>query len=231
MAATSELIQKAVPDGVYKKLIEHFGSVDLENGGWISGGSVRKIWYDLPWMEQDIDYFFDSPTAFDSFSKKIQVMYDHPQDISVAENPWSSLATKQTPYMSCYSTNNANTYTFEQFDLSMDDSGNQSAILEMRIKIQAIKKYFPATLEDLFTSFDFTVCQFATDGKTMVATRSAVEDCESGRLAMVPNTVRKMNLVRVAKYCAYGFSPSDELMEMVLKAISNDEPMVIDDDY
>lgn len=223
MAAFSDLIYKPLPDGIYKRIIEDFGCADLRNGPWISGGSVRKVWFDLPWIEQDIDYFFRSKVAFDGFVDKINKRYGNSDDLSIFNTEPSPL---KTPYMTCYSTDNANTYTFEQFSL-VDEIVN----LDQRFKMQAIKKYFPESLDELFGTFDFNVCQFAADGKMMVATRAAVEDCEAGRLDMVPNTTRKANVVRIAKYCAYGFSPVDSLMETALQSMANDEPLVMADDY
>ena len=227
MAEASELVYKTVPDGLYKNLISQFGGVDLDNGGWISGGSVRKVWFDLPWAEQDVDYFFNSRQGFVGFVKGISDRYENRQ----TSMPFDIDApVKKSTYMTCYSTDNANTYTFEQFNLA-DQAVTDSADTELRIKLQTIKKYFPASLRELFSSFDFTVCQFATDGKMMVATRSAVDDCESGRLVMVPESPRKLNVVRMAKYCAYGFSPTDDMMETAINSLANNEALEMVDDY
>lgn len=222
MADRSELTYRPLPDGIYKQIIKRFGNVDLQYGGWISGGSVRKIWFDLPWMDQDVDYFFHSKMAFDQFIASIDRDYgnnDNYRDVfSIFNEP---VLKKRGPFMTCYSTDNANTYTFEQFSLN-----DQEAKLELRFKMQAIKKYFPASLEELFGSFDFTVCQFATDGNMMVATKAAVEDCYNQMLKMVPDTPRKISVMRLAKYCAYGFNPEDSLMQSALSSLSTDTPFL-----
>jgi hypothetical protein len=225
MADRSELIYRPLPEGVYKQIIRKFGNVDLSYGGWISGGSVRKVWFDLPWMDQDVDYFFCSKTAFDQFTGGISKEYDNNDQRDVVSVLCEPMLQKR-PFMTCYSTDNAHTYTFEQFGLS-----DQQATLELRFKMQAIKKYFPSSLAELFGSFDFTVCQFATDGRMMVATRAAVEDCELRKLMMVPNTPRKISVLRLAKYCAYGFDPDDAMMESALAAMANDEPLGEIDEY
>lgn len=228
MEAGSELVYKPLPDGIYKQIIQHFGRVDLQNGSWISGGSVRKAWFDLDWMDQDVDYFFNERASFDRFVNDVNHRYhDVTQDVTIS--PFD-VTKKSSTYMTCYSTENANTYTFERFGL-IDDKGVEIANLEMRYKMQCIRKYFPSSLQELFGSFDFTACQFATDGKMMVATRAAVEDCEAERLEMVPGTPRKPNVVRIAKYCAYGFAPADSLMESVLRSMANDDPLVMTDEY
>lgn len=231
MAVASDLICKPLPEGTYKQIIGHLGGVDLERGAWISGGSVRKVWFDLPWMDQDVDYFFQSREAFDLFTSGINRQYESTNDyVSVMDFNSLEPIKRSSTYMSCYSTDNAYTYTFERFGL-LDEAGKEIANLEMRFKLQAIRKYFPTSLAELFGSFDFTVCQFATDGKTMVATRSAVEDCESGIMRMIPNTPRKVSALRIAKYGAYGFAPEDGLMEEAMRAMANDEPLGAIDDY
>lgn len=231
MAGSSELVYKPLPDGTYKQIIQHFGRVNLEEGSWISGGSVRKVWFDLPWMDQDVDYFFNSRAAFDDMTSEISRRYENSVG-SVSLLGYNDLdpIKKSSTHMSCYSTDNANTYTFERFGL-IDASGKETANLEMRFKMQAIKKYFPSSLEELFGTFDFTVCQFATDGNTMVATRSALEDCEHNRLTMVPDTTRRISVLRLAKYSAYGFNPNDDLMKGAISAMANDEPLGELDEY
>lgn len=229
MADRSDLIYRPVPEGIYKEIItKHFADVDLKNGAWISGGSVRKVWFNLPWMDQDVDYFFPSRAAFDLFVNKINLKFD------VSNNNAGvfdfSEVTRKSPHMTCYSTDNANTYTFEQFNL-IDQDGKDTANLEFRFKLQAIKKYFPTSVEELFGSFDFTVCQFATDGRMMVATKAAVEDCEANRMSMIPSTPRKISILRMAKYCAYGFTPDDSLMEHAINSMANNEPLGELDEY
>jgi hypothetical protein len=58
-----------------------------------------------------------------------------------------------------------------------------------------------------------------------------LEDCDSRKLFMVPDTPRKISVLRLAKYCAYGFDPDDSLMESAMSAMANDEPLGEIDEY
>ena len=222
MADDSELVYKPIANEKYRSLIKKFvPQCDFKTGAWIAGGSVRKVWFDLPWENQDIDLFFSSTEQFSSFSKAItSKLPKAPETTFDLDLNLLSVAAKSTG-VSEYETGNAVTYTVytdKEFD-------------HHTFKIQAIKRYFVNNISELFQSFDFTVTQFVTDGNIMVTTRQALKDCEDKRLQMIENTSRPINALRTIKYTAYGFEPVDQLMQEVVTALANGDEVMIADDY
>lgn len=222
MADVSELVYKSITNETYKRLIARFvPDCDFNTGAWIAGGSVRKVWFDLPWEGQDIDLFFASEEQFQLTKNKLTERMPKPEPVSFFDFNVLNTAAVKSPSVSEYETGNAVTftiYTDKEFD-------------HEHFKIQAIKRYFVNNINELFQSFDFTVTQFATDGNIMVTTRQALKDCEEKRLQMIEGTSRPINALRTIKYTAYGFEPIDALMEEVVTALANGDEVMIADDY
>lgn len=225
MAEDSELLYKTITDEKYKRLIrKYITKCDFNTGAWIAGGSVRKVWFDLPWEHQDIDLFFANETQFEQMKQHLTKTV--PTDATVEFNLDLNLGggmnlIAQKANLTEFETGNAVTYTVytdKEFDHQM-------------YKIQAIKRYFPSNIKELFQSFDFTVTQFATDGNVMVTTRQALKDCEDKRLQMIEGTTRPVNGLRTIKYTAYGFEPVDELMRELVTALATGDEVMIADDY
>lgn len=213
MAAVSDLVYKPLENQEFSNFIRSFGECDLHNGPWVAGGSVRKVWHGLPWRGQDVDWFFQDASAFSSFKSNMDTKYlsRSPIDRAFMEDDLVSITIKSDRIVDCFSTDNAETYS------NNSDDG---------WKVQAIRKYFPKDLSELFLSFDFTVCQFATDGRMMVATKEAIRDCNDKVINMVENSTKRLAVWRTMKYAAYGFSPTDECMREILKAFSDNQPVL-----
>jgi hypothetical protein len=222
MVDVSELVYKPITNDTYKRLIKQFvPDCDFNTGAWIAGGSVRKVWFDLPWEDQDIDLFFASEEQFQLAKNKLTERMPKSDVVSLFNFNDLNSAPVKSPSVNEYETGNAVTftiYTDKEFD-------------HEHFKIQVIKRYFVNNINELFQSFDFTVTQFATDGNIMVTTRQALQDCEEKRLQMIEGTARPVNALRTIKYTAYGFEPIDALMEEVVTALANGDEVMIADDY
>lgn len=223
MAEIFDLIYRPVTNKSFSNFIYSFGGCNLKEGGWVAGGSVRKVWFGLDWKNQDVDWFFPNKKEFDKFDLSLKTLARSnaslgTQDITNFDSLdiFAKELADLPPY--CYSTDNADTWTKEGKD---------------KWKIQAIKKYYPKNLQELFESFDFTVCQFATDGTHMVATKEAIEDCEKKTLNVIKNTTRNITPLRITKYAAYGFTPSNDMMKDVIESLRTNNRAMIGsiDDY
>lgn len=215
MVVDSDLIIRRLPDNGLGDLIRMFDECDLERGSWVAGGCVRKAWFDLPWKDQDVDFFFPSLDRFRAFKESIKQRFEvESNDFSTSLlSDLASIASrmvKRKPSVELFSTDNADTWSHRG-----DDAW----------KVQAIRKEFPSSIRELFDGFDFTVCQFATDGKVMVATEAAVRDCEKGVFNMINGKNKVLTIPRIAKYSAYGFSPSDDIMVRMIDSFQNGIPM------
>lgn len=87
-------------------------------------------------------------------------------------------------------------------------------------KVQCIKRQFYATLEEVFKDFDFSVCQVATDGFELGATKQAHLDVTDQVLRFAPGgKIAKHTLVqRLSKYVNHGMLPEPGLFELVVKS-------------
>ena len=115
---------------------------------------------------------------------------------------WETFVKAMEPFELVIKTERANTY------------------LVNGIKVQLIRRKFHLQLEDVFKDFDFSVCQIATDGHVLAATKQAHLDITDGLIRFAPaGTVAKHTLVqRMVKYVGYGFVPEPGLYELMVKS-------------
>jgi len=207
-----------VTDSKFKNILAKYVKCNLQEGAWVAGGSVRKLWFGLPWADQDIDVFFVNVEQFQEFADSMAPHVEATNATTPFAFDFNVMVAK--PASVGYETGNAITYTLSDETLS-----------DNLFKIQAIKRYFVKDIQELFSSFDFTVTQFVTDGNIIVTTREALEDCENHRLRMITDTTRQFSVLRMTKYTAYGFEPDDDLMKQAVTALANNEAVMIEDDY
>lgn len=84
-------------------------------------------------------------------------------------------------------------------------------------KVQCICKEYYKTVHDVWQTFDFTVCCFATDAKTVMADHNAVKDINTKTMRYVPGSTRPIDGRRVTKYGIYGFNPTKYILEELRK--------------
>ena len=73
-------------------------------------------------------------------------------------------------------------------------------------KIQLIRKKFYSSASEIIDDFDFTCCQIATDGNTVIYGSRTIEDLENRVLRLADTSRMHQGLLkRVIKYLAYGF--------------------------
>lgn len=70
-----ELLRFPVKDDDFRDLVEW--ACDLEDGPWVAGGSVRKVWQGLPWDSGDVDFFFRDREQFDRIVSILPALGDH----------------------------------------------------------------------------------------------------------------------------------------------------------
>lgn len=83
-------------------------------------------------------------------------------------------------------------------------------------KIQLIHKRNYESVDDLLSSFDFSICQFAsTDGETIMTSRQAVNDNKKKILTLSNLEYPVATINRIAKYKAKGFYAGDAIKSIV----------------
>jgi len=73
--------------------------------------------------------------------------------------------------------------------------------------IQIINKKYYNNINTLIDDFDFSICQFVTDGNHFVYSKNALIDLQEKQLRIAPNgTISPINSIsRIIKYMNYGF--------------------------
>ena len=95
--------------------------------------------------------------------------------------------------------------------------------------IQLIKIGFYKTPEDVLDSFDFTITQFAYDGKDLIAGQYSLWDLARKRLALHRLTYGVATMRRLIKYTNQGFTACSGVMQSILQAVV-ENPGVIQSD-
>lgn len=98
-------------------------------------------------------------------------------------------------------TDNAITYTVQH------PAGNY-------LKIQFIRRVWFNTVQDLFNDFDFSISQYAYDGKNFVTGKYALIDQEDKVLRTI-NIKNETIYPRMMKHLLLGYYPSEELVHYI----------------
>jgi len=152
-------------------------------GPWIAGGSVWKAIEGIP-LDCDIDFFFSSPQQFEVYLGMMRGV------------PYSTKILKE-------SSNGYNT----TFDFHIYERGKINKIQ----KIQFVCAVFCETPLKLIDSFDFTVCQFAFDGKTLYTGNDSFVHLKERKIVF--HNIRDIyaTTAHLKKYVDRGFNiPSEE---------------------
>lgn len=180
--------------------------LDLENGPWVAGGVARLLSEGVNEIgNSDIDVFFPSE---EMFNWTVGTMADHK---SLVTHPkYDARPVAKHKYSVKYElTFNNKVYNF-----------------------QFINKRFYENLPELFDDFDFTATMFATDGANLVAGVEAQRDNQS-RILKLHRKPDKPKAARLAKYCAYGFTPGPgvvkDMMGIELPNFTPNEALTVDD--
>lgn len=90
---------------------------------------------------------------------------------------------------------------------------------KLPVKVQAIRFAYYQSAEEVIDSFDFTICQFAYDGVSLICGDTALWDLGRKRLAVHKITFALSSMRRILKYSSQGFYACPGAMISLLKAI------------
>ncbi len=188
-----ELAQKI--QSVLSRLELYTGlSFSLTNGPYLAGGALRQA-IEGEFCKTDYDIFFNSYAQYEAFSQKL--MYFEPQDQTfVSKHPDLTVET-QTMFTENY---------------KMGEEGTDL--------IQLIRdRWYHKNAKSLISEFDFTCCQLATDGTTIVVGAHAINDICDRRLVFNAFHSPVNSVVRVGKYNRYGYVLTHEESKKFLQNV------------
>lgn len=175
------------------------------NGPWIAGGSVWKA-IEGQSLDCDLDFFFASPQQQEVY---MRIM-------------------RSIPYVNHIVSEKKNDYN-TTFGFHVYDNGYNKTV-----PIQYVTFRYAPCIEGILNEFDFTVCQFGFDGKTLFTGDNSLEHLNDRKIVFHNVHDTSATAVHLKKYLAKGFViPPDQqlkfndlMVEMAKKpkkARSNDD--------
>lgn len=150
---------------------------DIKDYGWLAGGAIRRL-ITGDKMDSDFDFFFRSKEKFDEFY--IGIKGD--KNIEIVKEVKND----------------------NNLQLTVNILGENGPIYK-NIIYQLITIDYYEKVEDLLESFDFTLCQFATDGDLLYCGDMALWDTANKRIVVNKITYPVASLRRILKYSKQGY--------------------------
>lgn len=204
------LVSRPCPTDLITQLL----GVDLnfDTGPVVAGGAARLLWFNeiAPLMnhtqnrivgQSDIDVFvYQGHSQLRATRDYIEHRYNR---TLIADRDTTGFGMCQSSNIGRYETTNAISY-------------NSCMWQEKYYNIQLIKRPMHSVSE-IFDSFDLVNCQFATDGRTVVATPEAVAAWQSHKLVLNPRYQKEVKLDRMLKYLTKGLMPDQPLWKCIME--------------
>jgi len=161
--------------------------LDIENGPWVAGGIMRRILTSQFNDPHDIDVFFASTEQQKTVGKLIRE-----RECSFMKK-MGMVISEEPP----------------EFGLMVAQCSHQPGL-------QLIKEHLYGDLPSLFSSFDFTICAMATDGKVIRCHDRALGDIRDKLLFFINGDVTSPG--RVIRYFCYGYEPSPGVLDILIRS-------------
>jgi len=202
-----------VLDNPYFEIIKFIEPIlDMETGPWLAGGMMRRYLCNTDISEEfDIDIFCANSNKMNSACDKLNSIicknidnfeittYRH---LSKSHNALSLNVCSGAFYEMVNRTRHKSnrrkvTIQFIDASRSLHDTEN-----DMVPKIYDTKDINPTHILD---RFDFTICQFLTDGKTLMSGKTSKQDLSNNMLVLHEMRYTRPSLNRVSKYMKAGY--------------------------
>lgn len=95
-----------------------------------------------------------------------------------------------------------------------------------QLELQFVKINTYENVDQLLDSFDFTICQFVTDGNLLYTTPQAILDLGQKRLNIHKISYPVSSMRRIIKYCKQGFYACEGTLINFLKSVNADQEFV-----
>ncbi len=193
-------LDSIVKNEYYKSLITYLSTFIDKSEFMIGGGFARRCFEDSDIGNSDVDIFFTSIIALENFRSKLNKSKNRNSFLINVFNVFKN--------STLYPENRSSSYA-ETVHLNFENK---------LVRIQLIKFDFFKSVEELFNSFDFTVCRFAIYNGIFYTTQESIDDLNSKSLRFSKEySMRNCSLKRVSKYASYGFVADDDLIMKIIE--------------
>jgi hypothetical protein len=204
----SERVNATERYGRFKQVLDTVVTPNWQHGPWVAGGSIRRLVTGEDPLGSDVDVFFADEQQYLAWFASIE----KDKNISISNN-------RQNQYNM-------------SFDVAIQDSDDAPGNPQdpIRAKIQAIFINYYNDPQAVIDSFDYTICQFVTDGWHLLVGPYTLWDTARKRLVINNVTYGVSTLRRMFKYTKQGFYACSGMMVEFLKAIAED-PTIINEEF
>jgi len=181
----------------FRRVIKATVKPDWEKGPWVAGGCVRRLISNTEPFASDIDVFFSSEEQ---------------------KNEWVERINSSEKYK-CKSQKSNDHNTTLEADFVTDDAMHT-------IKLQAIHIQYYQSPQEVIDSFDYTICQFVTDGEEFLAGDYSLYDLSKNRLVVHRISYGVASLRRMMKYGNQDFKVCSGAMASLLQAVADNPELI-----
>lgn len=185
-------------------VLRNFIRPHWENGPWVAGGSIRRLLLGDDPLAADVDVFFANEAQKEQF-----------------------LLTMETSGATVKKITRTNT-TLEIMVpvLKYVDDLGEAVYENVKVTLQAIHFAYYESPEAVIDSFDFTICQFITDGEKLAIGKYSLWDLCRKRLAINKVSLAVSTVHRLVKYSKQGFYACPGTIGDILHAVANDSSLI-----
>ena len=178
--------------------------LDFDNGPWVAGGVIRRILTRNDHDGYDIDVFFRDEEQLKRLTPEFRrieadIRKEHAEQKGVFHLLFQLAANAVAK-------------------AGDDHSGLKHERSNVLVPLQLVNKLFFPTVEALIEDFDFTICQMATDGRTIRCPHRSINDLAERRLRIAPTSSGVRHVSRILRYFTYGFEPDNTVLKLVESA-------------
>lgn len=106
--------------------------------------------------------------------------------------------------------------------------GKMFSYVYQGIKVQLVCSSFYKDINELLSSFDFTVTQFAFDDQYFYTYYKSLYDCKHKRLRLNKLSFPSASIKRIHKYITYGYIPDANFYTEIVERIHENSDEIID---
>lgn len=169
-----------------RKIQEISSILNPLTGPWVAGGAARRVYLGEDLGQGDIDIFVN----FEHYNETREKLFERPNGLIP-------------------SSVRARTEGHDVYHCRFKSDGAAS------VQLICVKKTV-RTLTDLFATFDFTTCCFATDGYVTHRMVGAEKAATERSLCLVAGAQKRKTPRRILKYARYGYTPEPGLLREVV---------------
>lgn len=206
---------------IFEELLLHLPSLE-EHGAWLAGGALRRLILGQK-FESDFDFFFGSKESMDEFYAFIKGDTNFKITKEYCNQNNRTLHVTLTPRKD----------EIADEALEFEEAFAKNADMPTRPSydfiFQLITINYYSTVETLLDSFDYTICQFATDGENLYLGDTTLFDTVRKKLHINRITYSLATIRRLIKYSKQGFVACNGCLNTILNCRINN-PDINDSD-